>query len=183
MAELTYESAFPGRFIKAALLDGKSPTLTISKAYLEVLEGEKGKENKLIVGFEGKTMEFVMNKTNAFCLREMFGSKVAGWVGKRIVLSPSRCAFGPKQVDCLRVTGSPDIAADIEVSARIGRKNFKAIMKATKGALAPKPADVSEQIAAADDRMRELVGASDVEPDYPGDSYEGPRDYGFGGEQ
>lgn len=132
--ELTYESAFPGRFLKAALFDGKRVTVTVESAFLEVLEGEKGKENKLILTFVGKTMQLVFNKTNAVCMREMFGNKISLWIGKRVVLYPTRVAFGPKQVDAIRVYGSPDIDEDIEVAARIGRKNFKATMVAVKGA-------------------------------------------------
>lgn len=137
--ELTYEAAFPGRFLKAALFSGKTVTLTIAKAYMEVLEGDKGKENKLILGFAGKDMELVCNKTNALCLKEMFDNKISNWVGKRVAFMPTKVAFGPKQVDAIRVAGSPDIAADVEVTARIGRKNFKAVLKAMRAAGAPTP--------------------------------------------
>lgn len=133
MSELTYESAFPGRFLKAALFEGKHVTLTIEKAFMETLEGDKGKENKLILAFEGKAMQLVCNKTNAFCLKEMFSNKVASWVGKKVTFYPTETNFGPKKVDCIRIYGSPDIPGDIEVQARIGRKNFKAtIYKVTK---------------------------------------------------
>lgn len=74
-------------------------------------------------------MEVVLCKTNAFCLREMFGSKVAGWIGKRITIFPTRVPFGSKQVDAIRVFGSPDIATPVEVAARIGRKQYKATMQ------------------------------------------------------
>jgi hypothetical protein len=127
--ELTYDRAFPGRFIKAGILDGRNITLAIESAFMEVLEGDKGKENKLILTFVGKTLQLVCNKSNALCLREMFGSKISVWVGKRVIFYPTRVAFGPKQVDAIRVFGSPDIAADIEVAARVGRKNFKATMR------------------------------------------------------
>ncbi len=124
MSELTYESAFPGRFLKAALFEGKHVTLVIEKAFMETLEGDKGKENKLILAFEGKAMQLVCNKTNAFCLKEMFTNKVAAWVGKRVTFYPTNVNFGPKKVDAIRIYGSPDIAENIEVQARIGRKNF-----------------------------------------------------------
>lgn len=180
--ELTYERAFPGRFLKAGLFNDKTVILTITKAYMEVLEGDKGEENKLILGFAGKDKELICNKTNAFCLKEMFDNKIANWVGKRVAFFPTKVAFGKKQVDAIRIAGSPDIDADIEVKARIGRKNFKAVLKALKGGKpAPTPA-ITEQIASADDRMRELVGGPDAEPDYPDASDDGPRDYGFRGE-
>jgi hypothetical protein len=132
MSELTYEAAFPNRFLKAALFDGKKVTLTIKRAYMEELEGEKKKENKLILAFVERDKEIVCNKTNAFCLKEMWGNKIASWVGKRVVLYPTVTMFGPKEVDCIRVYGSPDIKEDVEVSARLGRKNFKTTLHAVK---------------------------------------------------
>jgi hypothetical protein len=183
--ELTYEKAFPGRFLAAPILNGKTVTLTITKAYMEILEGDKGKQNKLILAFSGKDKELVCNKTNAFCMKEMFGNKISGWVGKRVAFFPTKVAFGEKQVDALRIAGSPDIAVDIAVAARMGRKNFKAVLKAMKGGTpAPAPA-IPDQIAAADDRMRELVASPDADPvDYPEPDRddEGNADYGFGGE-
>jgi hypothetical protein len=152
--ELTYEAAFPGRFLKAALFEGKNVTLTIESAFLEILEGEKGKESKLILTFVGKTMQLVCNKTNALCIKEMFGNKIPAWIGKRIMFYPTHVAFGPKQVDAIRVYGSADIDADVEVTARIGRKNFKATMRAVKGAQANghapvTPTNVDPRIQAA----------------------------------
>ncbi len=58
----------------------------------------------------------------------MFTNKVAAWVGKRVTFYPTQVSFGPKKVDALRIYGSPDIAADIDVQARIGRKNFTATL-------------------------------------------------------
>lgn len=179
--ELTYEAAFPGRFLQAGILNGKQVVLTIAKAYMEVLEGDNGKKNKLILAFAGKEMELVCNKTNAFCLKEMFDNKISGWVGKRVAFFPTKVAFGLKQVDALRIAGSPDIASDIKVNARIGRKNFKTVLKALNGGKTA-PA-ITEQIAAADDRMQGLVSNPDAEPDYPEPTEDGPRDYGFGGDQ
>lgn len=127
-AELTYEVAFPSRFLRAADLNEKHVTVTIARAYMEILEGEKGEVNKLIVAFEKTPKEIVVCKTNGICVREMFGSKVSGWTGKRITIYPTKVPFGPKQVDAIRVYGSPDIPVPVEVSARIGRKQFKATM-------------------------------------------------------
>lgn len=131
MQELTYDLAFPGRFLKADLLDGRHVTVGIAKVYQEVLEGEKGEETKLIIAFMGAKREIVCNKTNALCLKEMFGSKCAEWIGKRITMFPTKVNFGPKKVDAIRIAGSPDIEADIEVSARIGRKQFKTTLRKT----------------------------------------------------
>lgn len=126
--ELTYEDAFPGRFLQAAHLRGKQVTVTIARAYMEVLEGEKGKENRLIFAFERGTKEMVVNKTNAFCMKEMFSNKVASWVGRRITMYPTETPLGKKIVPCIRLYGSPDLSASMDISARIGRKAFKATL-------------------------------------------------------
>jgi len=167
MSELTYESAFPGRFLKAALFEGKHVTLTIEKAFMETLEGDKGKENKLIIAFEGKTMQLVCNKTNAFCLKEMFTNKIAAWEKKRVTFFPTQTNFGPKKVDAIRVFGSPDIGSDIEVQARIGRKNFtttlRKVVSKNGSAPAPKAAALDPRITAA---FGVLEWTADEQADY-----------------
>ena len=96
---------------------------------MEQLEGDKGVENKLILSFAGKTLQLVCNKTNALCMKEMFGNKVAAWLGKRVTFYPTETSFGPKKVDAIRIFGSPDLEADVEVAARIGRKNLKMTLR------------------------------------------------------
>lgn len=124
----TYELAFPGRFLKAGLFQDKHVTLTVADAFMEELEGDKGKEKRLILHFKETDKELVANKTCAFAIKEMFGNRLADWLGKRVTFFPTTTQFGPKTVDCIRVWGSPDIPADIPVSARIGRKQYKATM-------------------------------------------------------
>lgn len=148
--ELIYERAFPGRFLKAALFDGKRVLLTIEAGYMEVLEGDKGKENKLILTFVGKDKHLVCNKTNAFCMKEMFGNKISNWVGKRVAFMPAVVQFGPKKVDAIRIYGSPDIPGDMEIAARIGRKNFKATL-CKLGAPAAPVAEPQPIVAAAEE--------------------------------
>lgn len=144
--EFIYERAFPGRFLKAPLFDGKKVTLTLESAFMEILEGDKGKENRLIFSFVGKSMQMVCNKTNALCMKEMFSNKISNWVGKRVVFYPAKVNFGSKMVDSIRIHGSPDINADIEIAARIGRKNFKATLRKT-GAPAAAAAPTSSPVA------------------------------------
>jgi hypothetical protein len=123
--ELTYESCFPGRFLSAGHFDGKRITLTVAHAYLEDLDGSEDKPSskppKLVMSFVGKKMELVLPKTNAYCLKEMFGNKLADWVGKKVVFYPTKTKFGGKLVDCIRIYGSPDIAEDIELTVPQGK--------------------------------------------------------------
>lgn len=113
-----WDELYPGRFIKAADLKGKNVTLTIASVDLEELEGDKGKQIKGIVAFEKTEKMLALNKTNGICLKEMFGKKLAAWVGKRVTLMPSSWNGD----DCIRVYGSPDIAEDKEITVQLPRK-------------------------------------------------------------
>ena len=126
----TFEEAFPSRFLKAALFDGKQVVLTVKDAYTEELEGDKGDKDekpkrKLILAFRERPLELVCCKTNAVCMKAMFGSKISDWIGKKISLFPTTTLFAGKTVDCIRIYGSPDIQAPIEIDERIGRKRVK----------------------------------------------------------
>lgn len=113
-----WDELYPGRFIKAADLKGKNVTLTIASVDLEELEGDKGKQVKGIVGFDKTEKHLALNKTNGICLKEMFGKKVQGWVGKRVTLMPSMW----NGEDCIRVYGSPDLPESKEITVSLPRK-------------------------------------------------------------
>jgi hypothetical protein len=113
-----WDELYPGRFIKAADLKGKNVTLTIASVDLEELEGDKGKQIKGVVGFERTEKQLALNKTNGICLKEMFGKKVQGWVGKKVTLMPSMW----NGEDCIRVYGSPDLSEDKEITVSLPRK-------------------------------------------------------------
>lgn len=68
-----FDQLYPGRFLKAGILDGKRITLTIESVQHERLEGDKGLELKVIMAFVGKEMQLVLCKTNAMCIKAMFG--------------------------------------------------------------------------------------------------------------
>lgn len=113
-----WDELYPGRFIKAADLKGKNVTLTIASVDLEELEGDKGKQIKGVVGFDRTEKQLALNKTNGICLKEMFGKKVQGWVGKRVTLMPSMW----NGEDCIRIYGSPDLPDDKEITVSLPRK-------------------------------------------------------------
>ena len=114
----TYDQLYPGRFLKAGLFNGNQVTLTIKDADLEELEGDKGKQVKAIIAFEETPMGLVCCKTNGLCLKAMFGDQLSGWIGKKVTLFPSTWNGEP----AIRVWGSPDIAADQNVSIVLPRK-------------------------------------------------------------
>jgi len=112
---------FQGRFIKAADLMGKDVTLTIQDVCMEELEGDKGKEMKGIVSFVGKKRKWVLNRTNALCLKAMFGRETDQWKGKRVTLYPTTFNEDP----CIRVKGSPDLDKPLEFELKLPRKKPK----------------------------------------------------------
>jgi hypothetical protein len=130
---MDYERLFPGRFLKAALLDGKDWTVTIAKVRLEEMEKDDGgKEVKGIVGFSDAKKEWVLNRTNATCLAAMFGRDTDGWIGKRVTLFPT--TTGPKHDPCIRVRGSPDIERDVIAEVKLPRRKAQRMTLKRTGA-------------------------------------------------
>jgi len=130
-----FDELYPGRFLKAGLLDGK-PTYEITSVDLEELEGDTGLKTKGIVSFRGEKMQLPLNKTNGICLREMFGRSIPDWVGKRITLFAGEYSGDP----CIRIWGSPDIEKDMKIIVALPRKKPMAMtMHATGKAPAAPP--------------------------------------------
>jgi hypothetical protein len=125
---------FPGRFLEASDLAGRMVTVTIARPYNDgKLAGALEKQYANVLGFVGKKKELLLNVTNARFIEAMFpGDPNTVWPGKRICLQPAKTNFGRDVVDCIRVSGSPDIAEDKRLSIRIGLKVVKVTLKAVK---------------------------------------------------
>lgn len=136
-----YDELFPGRFLKAGEFKGREATLTITDVELEEMEDRKGKRMKCILSFRETQRQLVVNRTNGECLRGMFGRKVREWIGKRVTFYPATVeAFGAPTL-AIRVRGSPDIAADMQITAKVGRQgDAKVLMRRTGKKAAPAPA-------------------------------------------
>lgn len=113
-----WDELYPGRFIKAADLKGKKVTLTIAAVKLEELQGDKGIQVKGIIAFDKTDKEWALNKTNGICLKRMFGKKVQDWKGHKVTLFPTLW----NDDDCIRVWGSPELEADIELPVQLPRR-------------------------------------------------------------
>lgn len=121
-----FDQLYSGRFLKAGELLGKKVTLTIADVDVEELEGDGGaKKVKAIISFRETKKQLVACKTNGLCLREMFGKELATWIGKRMTIFEDTWNGEP----CIRVYGSPDIAADFDVEVALPRRRpFKKTM-------------------------------------------------------
>jgi hypothetical protein len=82
----SYDQLYPGRFIKAAELLGKKPSLTMTDIDLEELEGDDGKKTKCIITFKETAKKLVACKTNGLCIKAMFGKELKEWLGKRVTI-------------------------------------------------------------------------------------------------
>jgi len=143
-----FDQLFPGRFLKAGLFKGKNVTLTVTAVDVEMLPSDKGGDRvRGILSFAETAMQLVLNKTNGLCVRAMFGRLPQEWVGKRITFSPEKDKFGREVVDAIRIVGSPDLTAAIDVEIRMPKKKPK------QRRLSPtvKKAATNEPIAGADE--------------------------------
>lgn len=129
----SFDELYPGVYLKSGELRGNE-TVTISRVVRRPLEGERGVEEKTIVEFSD-AKPLVACKTNGLCIKAMFGANVREWYGKRIVLFMGEANLRGKQVPAVRIYGSPDIAADIDVPIALKkRKTFMMTMHATGAA-------------------------------------------------
>ena len=134
----SYSEMYPSRFIRADMLKGAKVTLTIKNIVGEGLMSEDGGANlEWVASFNERPLEFVVNKTNAFCMYRMFGGDPHSWIGKKITLFPTTVkAFGQVQ-PCIRIWGSPEIAEDLPITVPGGRKKAQEMVMhktATKAA-------------------------------------------------
>lgn len=112
----SYDEMFPGRFLKAGLFNGQPCTYTIVDIWREEIEGDKGKEAKVLVSFKETPLQLVLAKVNAEAIKAMFGPSVPNWIDRRITFYGTTTIMPfPKRPNepCIRVYGSPDIDAEI----------------------------------------------------------------------
>lgn len=139
---MDFELLFPGRFIKSQQFNGRDVTMTIKAVVLEELEGIKGKQQKGLVSFEERPLQWVLNRTNASALKAMFGRETNAWVGKRVTLYPApfRDMSTGEDTTAIRVRGSPDISKDMTFELALPRKKPVTVKLMKTGAKSsPKP--------------------------------------------
>lgn len=129
---LDFDQLFPNRFLKAGMFAGRDVTLTIKEIAVEELVGDKGSEMKGIIKFAEKPQQLVLNKTNGLCLRAMFGRDTGAWVGKRVTFYPAPIDFGDAEI-AIRVRGSPDLPANMEIEIKLARKKARKVVMLRTG--------------------------------------------------
>ena len=101
-------SAFPSKYLKAADLQGRRLKVTIESADMETIQGDGGKEDKLVVRFIGKDKGLVCNVTNANMIAEVLGTEETDdWINQSIVLYEAKVEYQGKRVPAIRVAEVP----------------------------------------------------------------------------
>jgi hypothetical protein len=128
---MDYGLGFLGEYITAAELVGKTPTLTINKVTLEKVEslksdddaGGKMKDRIVVYFAEGKSGRgWLLNRTNAECLKEMWGRETNEWLGHKVTLFVSQVRVGRKMEPGIRVKGSPELTEPRQFELKLPRK-------------------------------------------------------------
>lgn len=124
---------FLSQYIAAAELMGKPPvTMKIGRVALEKVasmkigddEGNGKEKDRIIVYFENSKSGrgWLLNRTNAECLKELWGRETDAWIGKRITLHAQNVRVGPKMEPGIRVLGSPEITEPHTFQLKLPRK-------------------------------------------------------------
>ena len=114
---------YKSRFLKADMLGQKKVTLTIKAIFGEdLLTAEEESKPEWIVQFAERPIEWVMNRTNAYCLFRIFGGDPHSWIGHRITLFAQPGTWFGEKGEAIRVWGSPELAEDLPVTLKFMRK-------------------------------------------------------------
>ena len=98
---------FPSKYIKAADLQGRDVTVTISNAEMEKL----GDDTKLVVRFKGKDKAMVFNRTNFDRVSFLYGDETDDWIGKSVTITTEFAQFNGKTGPALRIKPPTNPAA------------------------------------------------------------------------
>lgn len=144
--EFNYDDLFPERWLHAEDLLGRDVTLAITAAYEETLRLPDGTNDRCgILSFAKTKREYVLNKTNAMVLRELWGKKSGDWVGHQVTLSPVPDPSGKSRSGKkILFTGSPDLERDTKVNQPQGKTRvIKKTVKVEEANVAPTSFDTA----------------------------------------
>src|SRR6266576_3493748 len=99
-------TAFPSKWLKAADLNGRPVTVTMSHVVMEDVSGTG--DPQPVLYFQGKDKGMVLNKTNGYKIAEIFGDDTKEWTGRQIVLFEAMVSFQGRTVPGLRVRIAPN---------------------------------------------------------------------------
>ena len=95
-------SAFPSKYLKAADLQDRHITVTMSHVSMEKIAMDS-EEVKPVLYFEGKSKGLVLNKTNSETIARVYGDESDQWLGKPIILYSAMVQFKSEMVEAVRI--------------------------------------------------------------------------------
>lgn len=104
---------FPSKYLKCTDLNNQEVELIIRGVTLEQLPDGT---TKPICYFQESQRGLLLNRVNSKTLADAYSPETDRWIGRPVVLVPSRCEYKGESVDCIRMR-IPQIvpAASIEV--------------------------------------------------------------------
>ena len=99
----------PSNSLKTSDLEGTEATLTIAGYTIKEFEETDNKTGgsyfvkKPILTFAGTDKTWAANKTNRTQIALAYGDEMDNWIGKTIILYPTKVSFGDKMVEATRV--------------------------------------------------------------------------------
>jgi hypothetical protein len=98
---LTFGELFPSPYLKTADIGEVDKIYTIAR--IEVEEIGLDKDRKPVIYFTETDKKLVLNKTNAGIISDLYGPRIADWVGKRVGLYTTEVAYQGKAQLGIRV--------------------------------------------------------------------------------
>lgn len=164
------KAGFLGQYISAAefgVVPGvpREPTFAIARIALEKVkstkigddeDGDAIERDRLIVYPQGGGRGWLLNRTNAEVLAVLFGSRnTDDWIGKRVTLHAQIVRVGRTSQPGIRIKGSPDLTAPMEVTYTLPRKKPLKVALVPTGnrqQSTPKPIDHAQLVAVLTER-------------------------------
>ena len=121
---MNIDGAFPSAYLKSEDIKphGEVPKIMAGARVEEVGQGDE-QEQKPVLYFQDRT-KMVLNKTNANCLKEMFGPETTDWKGREVILHVQKVSFGANMVDGLRIKHVEAAAPAAVGSEAVGDDDF-----------------------------------------------------------
>ena len=97
------DAAFPSKYLKAADLQDRAVTVSMSHVAVEEIKSMRGMDTKPVLYFQGKEKGLVLNKTNSNAIAKLYGEETDDWVGQPIEIFPTTVDFQGDMVEAIRV--------------------------------------------------------------------------------
>ena len=100
---------YPSKYLKAADLKGREPTVCIANYKIETIG--QGQDQKAVLYFQNMKKGLVLNKTNVERIAYYYGDDMNEWTGKELILYTDTVSFQGKPVEAIRVKGPKKMPA------------------------------------------------------------------------